>query len=271
MYGLTALSFGGSTYGLLVEKKSCEITTAEFAIPDLPPQLSGFTIALISDIHSSVFMGRSEMDRYVDVVNSLGADMIAVPGDFVNSLNEEVYPFAESFSGLRAPYGIYGVMGNHDFFALDPELVAREVDGCGVRLLRNEKVIIEKNGGQMCLLGIDDTGRPQRASERIETALGHTPPGIPKILLCHRPYFLQQAAEKSIHLVLSGHTHGGQLVFGQLGDTVLAPASLASRYIWGKYRINGTHMYVSRGIGTVGIPIRVNCPPEVTKITLTRA
>jgi hypothetical protein len=105
----------------------------------------------------------------------------------------------------------------------------------------------------------------------MDTAVGYAPLDIPRVLLCHRPYFLQQAARRKIDLVLSGHTHGGQLVFGRWGETVIAPASLASRYVWGKYRIGNTHMYVSRGIGTVGIPIRINCPPEVTKITLVRS
>ncbi len=125
MYGLTAVSFGGNAYGLLFGKSSYDITEATFAIPHLPPGLSGFTIGLISDIHSSIFMGKTEMDEYVRLVNSLQTDMIVVPGDFVNSAVEEVYPFAESFSNLRAPLGVYGVMGNHDFYNRNPYLVAK--------------------------------------------------------------------------------------------------------------------------------------------------
>jgi uncharacterized protein len=98
--------------------------------------------------------------------------------------------------------------------------------------------------------------------------MGHTPLAIPRILLCHRPYYLKTASEKNIDLVLSGHTHGGQVVFGRFGDVVIAPSRLASRYVAGKYRMGNTHMYVSRGIGTVGLPIRINCPPEITMITL---
>jgi predicted MPP superfamily phosphohydrolase len=96
------------------------------------------------------------------------------------------------------------------------------------------------------------------------------PPGT-SILLCHRPYYFPQAAERSIDLVLSGHTHGGQVVFGQVGDAILTPAALASRYVWGEYRIGKASMYVSRGIGTVGVPIRINCPPEITLLTLERS
>jgi predicted MPP superfamily phosphohydrolase len=268
MVGLTAASFAGSAYGLVLGRREYEINHARFIIPNLPSQLSGFSIALVSDIHSSAYMTKKEMDAYVALVNTVDADMIAVTGDFVNSLVEEVYPFAEAFSNLRAPHGVYGVMGNHDFFTRNPELVAREIDNCGVKLIRNDKILVERDGARFYLVGVDDIGRGAVASQRIETALGYAPLQIPRILLCHRPYFLQQAAEQGIDLVLSGHTHGGQVVFGQFGDVVISPAAMASRYVWGKYEMNGTQMYVSRGIGTVGLPVRINCPAEITRIEL---
>lgn len=268
MYGLTAASFGASAYGMFVEKHGHEITEVFFPIRNLPQQLHGFTIAMISDIHSSINMRKPEMDEYVKIVNSLQCDLILVTGDFVNSLTEEVYPFAEAFSNLSAQHGVYGVMGNHDFFAPEPEIVAKEVDASGVRLLRNDKILINKNGGELYLLGVDDVGTPKRAEEKIKVAMRSTALPIPKILMIHRPYFLQQAADKDIDLVLSGHTHGGQVVLAKFGRAIIAPASLASRYVWGKYSIGNTQMYVNRGIGTVGLPIRLNCPPEITKITL---
>lgn len=269
LYGLTAASFAGSSYGVLYGRSNYTVTRSEFTIAGLPRALHGFTIGLMSDIHSSAFMTKEEMDRYVAVMNAQGTDLIAVTGDFVNSMVEEVYPFAESFSALTAPHGVYGVLGNHDFFTRNVDLVAREIDDCGVKLLRDDKVIVEKNGGQMTLLGIDDVGRAEHARERISVALGGQTPG-PRILLCHRPYFLQQAAEHNIALMLSGHTHGGQVSLGRFSNVVLAPASFASRYVWGTYCIDDTQMYVSRGIGTVGLPIRINCPPEITVITLLR-
>jgi predicted MPP superfamily phosphohydrolase len=92
----------------------------------------------------------------------------------------------------------------------------------------------------------------------------------PRILLCHRPYFLKQAADQGIDLVLSGHTHGGQVVFGRFGDLTLTPARLASPYVWGPYSLGAAQMFVSRGIGTVGLPMRINCPPEIALIILKR-
>jgi len=268
MYGLTAVSFGGSAYGMFVEPRDGEITSAEFFLPSLDPDLDGFTIGLISDIHSSVHMPKDKMNEYVTLLNSLQTDLIVVDGDFVNSAVEEVYPFAEAFSNLRAPHGVYGVMGNHDYYNNNPDLVAREVNDCGVTILLDDKVVIERNGVRFYLIGVDDISRGTSASVRMKKALGYAPEGIPKILLCHRPYFLQEAAELGIDLVLSGHTHGGQVVLGRFGETVLAPASLVSRYVWGKYEEGGSQMYVSRGVGTVGVPVRINCPPELTRIVL---
>ncbi|MFN0158208.1 MAG: metallophosphoesterase [Bacteroidota bacterium] len=267
-YGLTGVSFGASAYGVLFGRSECNVTEAEFVIPSLPRGLDGFTIGLMSDIHSSVYMTKQDMAGFVQKMNALKTDMILVTGDFVNSMVEEVYPFAEAFSQLSAAHGVYGVLGNHDFFTRNVDLIAREIDDCGLKLLRNDKVMIEKNGEQFYLLGVDDIGRPERATEAIEAALAHTKDGISTILMCHRPYFLRQASEKNIDLVLSGHTHGGQVSLGTFGETIIAPASLASPYVWGKYRIKDTHMYVNRGIGTVGLPIRINCPPEITVVRL---
>jgi predicted MPP superfamily phosphohydrolase len=270
MYGLTAVSFAGSSYGLVAAKTTHEITEEEFEVKNLAPEFDGFTITLLSDIHSSQYMSKPEMDGYVRLVNDLKSDMIVVPGDFVTGLTEEVYPFAESFSNLQAPHGVFGVTGNHEYYTQDPDRVIREVEACGVKLLHEEAIAIRRGDGELYLAGIDDAGNTHVAEARIREAVRSTREGVPRILLCHRPYYLAQAAEQNIDLVLSGHTHGGQIVFGRIGNTVITPASLASHYVWGRYRGGNTQMYVSRGIGTIGLPVRINCPSEITKITLRR-
>jgi predicted MPP superfamily phosphohydrolase len=268
MYGLTAVSFAGTAYGMFLGKNDCEINETEFFFPHLPEEFNGFTIALASDVHSSIFMTKEEMDVYAQMVNSLNADLVVVPGDFVTANVMEVYPFTEAFSILKAPHGVYGVLGNHDFYA-GADLVAKEVDDCGIKMLRDDHIMVERNGKTICLIGVDDVGFSNGAAIKLDTALGKVPSNdLLKILLCHRPYYLRQAAAKNVDLVLSGHTHGGQVVFGRFGDVVIAPSRLASKYVWGRYREGNTHMYVSRGIGTVGLPVRINCPPEITKITL---
>ena len=267
MEGTTAVVLGGSTYGLLIGRYDFEVDRQEFALPTLDPSLDGLTITLVSDIHSSVFMTRPEMDRYVSVINEMQSDIIVVPGDFVNGLTEEVYPFAESFSNLKARYGVFGVTGNHDYYVSDPERVIRQVEECGIKLLHDEKSVLQIGGAKLTFLGIDDVGNSRKAAERITHARTGGTEGA-TILLCHRPYFLPQASELGVDLMLSGHTHGGQIVFANIGHLAITPAALASPYVAGTYRHGNTVMYVSRGIGTVGLPVRFNCPPEVTKIVL---
>ncbi|MEP7219353.1 MAG: metallophosphoesterase [Bacteroidota bacterium] len=249
-------------------------------VPNLPEGLKGTTIAMISDIHSSVFMTRQEMDIYVKALNRLGTDFTVVVGDFVNSKLVEVYPFAESFAALKAPLGVYGVTGNHDYYTNDIERVVKEVEQCGIRVLRNENLTIEKNGEKLWLLGMDDTdiydvksyletGKSPRGT--IENILRGIPNGAPKLFLCHKPYPFEEFSQLGMDVMLSGHTHGGQVVIGQLDNVNLSFASLASNYVAGLYRAQSnrrSQLYVSRGVGTVGLPLRLNCPPEITHITL---
>ena len=271
--GITALggaTLAGSVYGILIRDRF-EILHESILIRNLPDQFEGFTIGLISDIHSSVFMTLDQMRRYVTAVNDLGTDLITIPGDFVNSMVEEVYPFAQAFSELKAPHGVYGVFGNHDHYAGQIDTLAKEINGCGIKLLQNENVAIQRGDAALYLLGIDDVGSSKRAGGFMNAAMAGTKPEGPKILLCHRPYYFDQAANRSIDLTLAGHTHGGQIVFMKIGKDVIAPARIVSPYVAGNYTIAQSHMYVSRGIGTVGVPIRLNCPPEITKITLIKA
>ena len=268
MQGLTVAAFAGSAYGMFVEREVHDLTEAEYEIEGLDPAFDGFVIGLVTDVHSSIFMSRKDMDGYVAALNLMKPDIVVVGGDFVNSLTDEVYPFAESFSNLKTREGSFGVMGNHDFYASEPERVAREVNDCGVRLLRDERTTLKRGSAELHLVGIDDVGSPARARDRMVHAMGSSPLRGPKILLCHRPYFLPQAAETRFDLMLSGHTHGGQLVLASLGKTVITPAALFSPYVSGEYREGNTVMYVSRGIGTVAIPVRLNCPPEITRIVL---
>lgn len=249
-------------------------------IPNLPEALSGTTIALLSDIHSSVFMSRSRMERYAKILNSLKADLIVLPGDFVNSKVQEVFPFGEAFSGLSAPLGVYGVTGNHDYYTREIDTITKEIEQAGIRLLRNENLQIEKNGATFRLLGMDDSaiydvqeyvesGKTEKG--RIENLVKGVGANEPQIFLCHKPYPFEDYAKLGVDLTLSGHTHGGQIVLGKVDKMNISVASLASTYIAGLYKAHSnpaSQMYISRGIGTAGIPIRINCPPEITYITL---
>lgn len=265
--GLSAYSFIGTTVGVAGEAEF-ETIGKTIVIPGLPEEFKGFTIGMMSDIHSSVFMNKDDMSNYVRAMNKLKTDLIVVTGDFVNSKTEEVYPFAEAFSELRSPNGVYGCLGNHDFFARDVERVAKEVDGCGVRLLRNDAVRITKNNSVINLVGVDDIGRGVDPDDYLTKAMSFVKNDAPNILLCHKPYYFDNARRKNVALTLSGHTHGGQIVFGTIDNVPISLATLASQYVAGLYTLGESQLYVNKGIGSVGVPFRINCPPELTVITL---
>jgi hypothetical protein len=267
-YGLAAMTVGGTSYGMLIGKNQHEITTTEIPIYGLPNEFDGFVIGLVSDVHSGAFMLPDQMREYVKMVNDLGADLVAVPGDFVNGRIDEVFPFAEAFSDLKAPFGVYGVLGNHDFYTGDPGRVAQEATKAGIRMLRDEALPIRRRSATIMLAGVDDVGRNDRAPVKLQKALEGVPGSTATLLLCHRPYYISQAAARGVGLVLSGHTHGGQIVFGKFGNAMLTPAAFVSPYVWGTYSMGKTRMYVTRGIGTVGLPMRINCPAEVSRIIL---
>ena len=276
--GLTGYALAASTAGV-VFRDDVDINEKTIVIPGLPAAFQGFRIAFISDIHSGMFMSKDELVRYAAMVNAQHADMIVLPGDYVNSLDSEIYPFAEAFSALHAPHGVFGVTGNHDYFA-NADLVCKESEQAGITMLRNQNIMIAKDGAQIALLGIDDmpvahaeplayvrTGK----SEAIESMLKGVPVDAKKILLCHRPYPFEEFAQIGMDVMLSGHTHGGQIVLASIGSMNLSLAQLASKYVQGQYqsqRNPSSQMYVSRGIGTVGLPLRINCPPELTTIIL---
>jgi predicted MPP superfamily phosphohydrolase len=267
-YGLAAMSVAGTSYGMLVGKNQYEVTMTEIPIKGLPRSFDGFVIGLISDIHAGTFMLPEQMREYAKIVSELGADLLALPGDFVTGRVEEIYPFAEAFCQLKAPHGVYGVLGNHDFYSGNPDKVAQVAAGAGIRILRDEALCIRRGAAAIALAGVDDVGRNDRAPVKLSKALGSIEPRLPIVLLCHRPYYLEKAAERNVGLVLSGHTHGGQIVLGRFGNATLTPAAFASPYVSGLYRTAETSMYVTRGIGTVGLPMRVNCPAEISRIVL---
>jgi predicted MPP superfamily phosphohydrolase len=245
-----------------------EIVEQDLRIRNLPPAFEGFRAAMVSDIHSGPHMSKPSMDRYVEQINRLRPDVIFLPGDFVNHRIEEADPACESLQHLRAPYGVFGCLGNHDYYA-GGDLVARELSHARIRMLRNEHLFLEKDGSRLALIGIDDVRDRHPFDALFSRAVAGLPSSVPSILLCHKPYYLEDAAAWGVGAMLSGHTHGGQIVLARFLDVVLTPATLASPYVAGAYTLDATTLYVSRGIGTVGIPVRVNCPPEITVFRLT--
>ncbi|MBZ0201732.1 MAG: metallophosphoesterase [Ignavibacteria bacterium] len=275
--GLSAYAFTGAAYGIL-RHDAYKIEHKEIKIDNLPPELRGTTVTLISDIHAGQYMNEKEMREYADVINELGSDIICIPGDFVNFDSRDIHALTAAFRDLKAKYGVYGSLGNHDFFQ-DADYVSKGImNESPIQLLRNQHRKINIKGKDLYLMGVDDTrgsGAQMDAVinyyEQVELGASALNQGFndsPKILLCHKPYGFDALAQKNIDLVLAGHTHGGQVVPIKFGNFNLSFAASVSKYIEGLYKIGKSNMYVSRGIGSVGLPIRINCPPEITKITL---
>lgn len=275
--GVSAYAFGGAAYGML-RHDSYKIEHKDIKIANLPEELKGTTITLISDIHSGQYMNEKDMREYAEVINSLGSDIICIPGDFVNRGDKEIPPLTRAFRDLKAEYGVYGSLGNHDFF-MDGNVVSSALNNeTPIQMLRNDFRKITIKGKELYMMGVDDTrgaGAHMEAvmkyyedtEQKLKAAEGDIA-GKPKILLCHKPYGFDELAKKDIDLILSGHTHGGQVVPIKLGNFNLSFAATVSKYIDGLYTIGKSNMYVSRGIGTVAMPIRLNCPPEITVIKL---
>lgn len=276
-FAASSYAFIGAGYGVL-KHDSFEIIKKNIQIDNLPPELKGTTITLISDIHAGQYMNEKDMREYADVLNELNSDIICIPGDFVNYQRDDVHSVAAAFRNLKAKHGIYGTLGNHDFFQ-DGNYVADVMNSDSpVKMMRNSHVRINIKGKDLFMIGIDDT---ISSGAKMETVLGfyndmesylykkeETFTDSPKILLCHKPYGFDYLATKNLDLVLSGHTHGGQVVPFKMGNINISFAATISKYIEGHYKIGKANMYVSRGIGSVALPIRINCPPEVTQITL---
>jgi predicted MPP superfamily phosphohydrolase len=273
--GGLALAGLATTSKAAVFNDTIEITRHEVVLPYLDPVFDGMTVTLASDIHSSPYMSLQDMKAIVRTINSLQNDLIVLPGDFVTENLEELPPFLEAFSELRAPAGILATLGNHDFDA-NADAVTRGLEEIGIRTLRNENTALTRNGKHLHFLGVDEADDDQivdhikgKASEHIEALFKGVPDDAASILLCHKPYRFKEYSKAGVGLMLSGHTHGGQIVLARFGGTPITVCSLATKYVDGWFTSEeNAKMYVSRGLGVVDIPMRINCPPEIAQLTL---
>lgn len=275
-------AFVGAGVGAL-GKDEYEITKYDLNFSNLPPELKGTKITLVSDIHSGPYMTESNMMKYVEVINNLNSDIILISGDHTNSNKDEVFPLVNAYKNLYAPKGIFATLGNHDYFS-DAEFISKVISNDSpVKMLRNNAELLRINGQPLLILGSDDTrdsgnktgpvildyiNKAEKNAKSIAASHSEDYENIKKILIYHKPYIFDEIDNKKFDLIATGHTHGGQVVFAKLGDKSLSIASSVSKYVSGLYSLDNSRMYVSRGIGTVGLPIRVNCPPEITQFTL---
>lgn len=242
-----------------------KVVRVSVELPHLPPGLDGFRIVQISDLHLEPYTRPKHLLKMVDACNALEPDLVAMTGDFVTYTSRPAGQLAEILSGLEAPHGVYASLGNHDFQSGHEEVV-KALTERDIPVLRNEVRRIRTDEGSFSLAGMDSryVARPN-----LRQALQGWKPGQPLVTLMHEPDVADEFAEAKVEtLQLSGHTHGGQLIFMGMTPSVHRRARWGKKYLAGAYNVGTVKLYVNRGIGTVGVPLRVKCPPEVTEITL---
>ena len=227
----------------------------------LPPALDGFRIVQLSDVHHSAFTSRDQIARAVETANRLKPDIIALTGDYISHDRQYAAPCAELLGRLNARCGVYAVLGNHDHWT-DAALITDLFRAEGITVLINQGMRFEQEGAAFWLAGVDDT---MVGLEDISLALAGSRDDEMKLLLAHNPIILRRAARSGVDLVLSGHTHGGQVA---LRSERGAKGKPRRRLLKGLGRQGDTQIYVTRGVGTVVLPVRYGCPPEVSLLEL---
>jgi uncharacterized protein len=264
------IASSSSVYGALAGRHDYQIEEQPVALPGLARALDGFTIVQLSDIHVGSFVGEAELAAAYSLVAKARPDLIVLTGDLLDNdarLADRLGRFVRR-AGPLARHGVVAISGNHDFYAgIDPTVSALERGGATV--LRNRGLVIGDAGGAIALLGVDDVMGPRFGGygPDLSAALNSLPGRgreLPRVLLCHNPSYFEDSAGR-VGLQLSGHTHGGQINLG------LRPADwiLKNGWVAGSYQSKGSQLYINRGFGTVGPPVRVGSPPEVSRIVLT--
>jgi hypothetical protein len=254
------LAAGSGAYGFVYERVRLTVARATLRVAALPPALDGLRIGLLTDIHHSLFMPQEDVARAAGLLRAAQPDLVVLGGDYVTWDDRRyVVPCAEALAPLAAevPHGVFAVLGNHD----DDRYVPAALERVGFTVLRDQRTRTVIKGEALELVGIRFWTR--RARDIAAVARGANGPVL---LLAHDPRRLAEAASLDIPLVLSGHTHGGQVVLPIIG------AVAARRYpvVAGAGTRGRTAIFVSRGLGTVFVPVRLNCPPEVAVLTLRR-
>jgi predicted MPP superfamily phosphohydrolase len=266
--GLTVA--GTAVYSCEFARHAIEHVALPVAIRNLPGEFHGFRIVQISDIHYKEFTERFFLDRIIREVNALVPDLILMTGDFIthgpprSTPEKDIHGVAEALRGLSCPQRI-ACLGNHDS-AVGMEFVAGILRAHGTPVLINQYMAIERGGDRLWIGGVEDP-----ATSRPDLALA-TPrnPGAPLILMAHAPDYADEVVRHpdggKVDLILSGHSHGGQIRLPFVGPLVLPP--MGKKYVEGHFQFGPMQLYVNRGLGAVSVPFRLNCPPEITTITL---
>jgi predicted MPP superfamily phosphohydrolase len=268
---------GLALYSGEVARHWIEISRIDILLRSLPAPFEGLRIAQLSDIHLDEYTEPFFLRHAIEEINRLQPDLVLLTGDFVSNsplgtkfARGAAWQCANILHGLTCKE-LYAVPGNHDVL-VGEKWVSRALTSNGITMLTNTNHAIERGGSRIWLAGVDDPVEGDPDPEKAIPPSIRNVPNEPVVLMCHAPDYaddlLALPAGQAVDLMVSGHTHGGQVRLPLIGALTLPP--LGQQYVQGWFKLGGMQLYVNRGIGTVGLPFRLNCPPEITLITLRR-
>lgn len=246
----------------LALRSRIEVTEHRIGFASLPESFRGLRIVQLTDIHHGLYLPAAVVNLAVELTNKLKPDIVALTGDFVTRSRNYIEPVAEMLGVLRAREGVFAVLGNHDF-RVDADGIAAALGHQGIEVLRNRHVMLRRRGQKFCVAGIDDFLYGADLAQAMRGVSADTA----TLLLSHNPVIVKEAAQLRIPLVLSGHTHGGQVKLPLIG-CVYGRSDKKMRFKRGQDTLGETQIYVSRGLGTVVLPVRYGCPSEIPHFVL---
>jgi uncharacterized protein len=254
-------------YGTFIERQDYRVEEIAIPVPGLHPDLAGLRIVQITDVHMGAFLAEPEMERIVAMANETRADLAIMTGDLVTRVGDPVDTCLRHLARVKADAGMIGCLGNHEIYAGAQDFVEHEGARLGIQFLRSANRIMEFRGHKLNFAGVDYQRKGYQYLKGADRLLA---PGMPNILLSHNPDVFPVSAAQGFDVTLSGHTHGGQITVEYL-EQFVNPARFYTPYVSGLYTESGKSVYVSRGLGTVGVPTRLFAPPELTVIRLVPA
>jgi predicted MPP superfamily phosphohydrolase len=266
-----ALPLAGIAFGAFVERVDFHVREIDLPIPGLHPDLEGLRIVQISDLHVSPFLSLRQAARVIDMANETGAHLAVMTGDLITEPGDPLDETIRELARLRADNGVLGCLGNHERYARCELRAKQEAARYGIRFLRQEASPIRRGKALLNIAGIDYQGMQEKARhDYLHGTEKLLAPGATNLLLSHNPDVFPVAVQKGFDAVLAGHTHGGQVTIEVLNQTANF-ARFVTPYVSGLYRINGRSCYVTPGIGTIGIPVRLGARPEISLLRLRTA
>jgi predicted MPP superfamily phosphohydrolase len=266
---LMAAPFVVMGYGAMVERLDFQVRELDVPLPGLPLDLDGLRILQLSDIHLSAFLHESDLARVIDMALDLHPHLAVVTGDLISSRGDPLDACIRQLARVKSDAGTFGCMGNHERYAGVERYAAEAGARAGIRFLRGEAQTLRFGNSILNLAGVDyqalaDRGHYLRGAERLVV------PGAANVLLSHNPDVFPVAAWQGYNLLLAGHTHGGQVTV-EILDQSINPARFFTPYVYGIFRAGRSAAYITRGIGTIGIPARIGAPPEICVLRLRKA